>query len=289
MQLLLLCLGGLLFFGAALVAVGLPGFPGGGLDDENATSPTPEEDGDAPTDSDATETDESDDGDDGSSNEGGDDDTDDSDDTDGGDDAENDSADDAEDAVAYRVNVGGPAISVDGGADWSADGPDAPSQYLNADGSDTVATSTPDDITVENDVPSTAPTEMFQTYRWDRDSGAEMTYEFEVDPDREYEVRLYFLEAYFVEDESEARDGEVPYDEGGPRIFDVAIDDEVVLDDYEPYEEHGHDVGAVKAYDVTSDDGTITIRFGHEVEDPTVSGIEIVDTGPREDGNESDD
>ncbi|WP_101295447.1 malectin domain-containing carbohydrate-binding protein [Halegenticoccus soli] len=187
----------------------------------------------------------------------------------------------------YRVNVGGPRIGAADGPDWSPDRADDPSPYLNSGGSDTVAHYTPDRITVDDGVPPTAPRAMFKTYRFDRGSAdgryEEMIWRFPVDPNREYEVRLYFLEAFFTDGDS-GREYEKPYAEGGPRSFGVAVDGEVVLRNYEPFREHGHDVGGVKSFRVTAEDGVIEIRFLREAENPTVSGFEIVDTGPRNGG-----
>lgn len=188
--------------------------------------------------------------------------------------------------VLYRVNVGGPRLeSSDDGPDWLADRDASPSKYLNVRESKTVVNYTPDMITVANDVPSTVPDAMFKTYRFAQEANTkqstEMVWSFPVDPSHEYEVRLYFIEPYFTNGTS-GRAYEEPYSEGGPRSFDVAIENEVVLNNYEPFVEHGHDVGTVKSFEVTVDDGVLTIRFLREKENPIVSGIAIVDTGPRE-------
>jgi len=186
----------------------------------------------------------------------------------------------------YRVNVGGPRLPSVGGPIWAADTADNPSTYLNVNRSNTIATDTPDEIRLEPDVPSTTPEAMFSTYRLERGSDTEeyeeMVWRFPVEPDREYEVRLYVVEAFFTLGD-EGREYEQSYEEGGPRTFGVAINNETVLENYEPFVEHGHDVGAMKAFEVTADNGVVTVRFRREVENPTVSGIEIVDTGPRDD------
>jgi hypothetical protein len=188
--------------------------------------------------------------------------------------------------VLYRVNVGGPRLeSNDDGPDWSADRETNPSNYLNVRESKTVVNYTPDRITVENGVRSTVPNAMFKTYRFsqgaDTKQYAEMVWSFPVDPNRDYAVRLYFIEPYFTDGPS-GRKYEEPYSEGGPRSFGVAIENEVVLTHYEPFVAHGHDVGAVESFEVTVDDGVLTIRFLRERENPIVSGIAIIDTGPRE-------
>lgn len=257
-QWLLFAVGGVLFLGAVLVVAGAPGAlldgPLSGDGDVSPTTPGTETTGNAG------------DGDGGTAG--------------GSTDTATPTGSTAE--VVYRVNAGGPELGAENGPAWSADTGDNPSEHLNARESNTVTNDTPDEITLEDDVPSTAPEEMFETYRFERgaDEGdsEEMVWTFSVDPDREYEVRIYGMEAYFT-DGDEGREYEKSYQEHGPRSFGIAIDDEVVLENHEPFRAHGHDVGAVHAYRVTPDDDTLTIRFIHEENTPTVSGIEIVATG----------
>lgn len=125
---------------------------------------------------------------------------------------------------------------------------------------------------------------MFKTYRFHDPpvlgSNEEMVYEFPVKPGHRYEVRLYVMEPYFVKGPTN-RPGEESYSVGGPRTFGVSIDNKTVLSNYEPFVEHGHDVGAVKSFTISNDDGTLSIRFLPETENPVISGIEIIDKGPR--------
>ncbi|SEP04898.1 Di-glucose binding within endoplasmic reticulum [Halogranum amylolyticum] len=187
--------------------------------------------------------------------------------------------------IVHRVNVGGQNVSAnDSGPAWAADTDNNPSPYLNSRASDTVVQSTPDNITTEGNVPPGVSDAVFKTYRFDRGSNGqaeEMVWRFPVEQNRDYEVRLYFLEAYFTAKDS-GRAYEEPYSEGGPRTFGVAINGEQVLSNYEPFVEHGHDVGAMKSFEVTAENGMVEIRFLREAENPTVSGIEIVETGPRD-------
>jgi hypothetical protein len=184
--------------------------------------------------------------------------------------------------VAYRINVGGPIVSANGsGPAWTADTANNPSSYLNSRESDTVVQSTPDNITTEGNVPPGVSDAVFKTYRFDRANNGqaeEMVWRFPVEQNTNYEVRLYVLEAYFTPGDS-GRDYEEPYSDGGPRTFGVEINGDEVISNYEPFTEHGHDVGGMKTFEVTAEDGMIEIRFLREVENPTVSGIEIVETG----------
>lgn len=278
-QWLLVLVGGVFFCSAVLITAGVPGVPvGGPSDDYDALTPSPETTG-TPTASTATST---------------------------GSAAVTASptaeatptppttvtataTPEASGTPVYRVNVGGPRLPIVGGPTWEADTADNPSPYLNVNESNTIATDTPDEIRLEPNVPSATPDAMFSTYRLERGSDTEeyeeMVWRFPVEPNREYEVRLYVVEAFFTLGD-EGREYEQSYDRGGPRTFGVAINNETVLEDYEPFVEHGHDVGAMKAFEVTTEDGVVTIRFRREVENPTVSGIEIIDTGPR--NNQSD-
>lgn len=190
--------------------------------------------------------------------------------------------------VEYRVNAGGQRLEAsDDGPDWIADSANSPATYLNHEASDTLVSNTSDPVTVESTVSESVPPELFKTNRFEQGGGLlsqpdEMVWTFPVDPDHEYEVRIYVMEEFFTQGDS-GRPGETAYSEGGPRIFSISIENQLVLEGYEPFAEHGHDVGAVNAFETTSDDGTLTVQFHRGEENPIVSGIEIVDKGPRDD------
>ena len=186
--------------------------------------------------------------------------------------------------VVFRINVGGPRIRTGSGPAWSADTDRSPSKYLNARRSDTVISSTPDNITIERNVPRTAPRKMFTDYRFERGANRgpsqPMVWRFPAETNRTYEVRIYVLEGYFTRGPP-TRPGEERYSKGGPRTFGISIENRTVARNYEPIAAHGHDVGGVRTFNATTDDGVLTVTFLRERENPTVSGIEIVDTGPR--------
>nr|WP_264383078.1 malectin domain-containing carbohydrate-binding protein [Halocatena marina] len=250
-------LGGVFLLGSIIVLVGVPGLPLGGLTDTNSTSLSPtdsvspvpdptetERQMPVPT---ATATSE------------------------------------PSDTTIYRINVGGPRLkATDNGPDWLADQENAPSTYLNHRVSDTVVNDTPDPITVENAVSATTPQSLFKTYRFSRKPKLwqkEMEWGFPADPNSVYEVRIYVVEPFFTSGQS-GRPSEESYSEEGPRSFDVVIENKTALQNYEPFVEHGHDVGAVKSFETTVDDGSLTIRFHHRVENPVISGIEIIEKNP---------
>src|SRR4029079_18906762 len=62
----------------------------------------------------------------------------------------------------------------------------------------------------------------------------------------------------------------------GSRVFDVAIDGTTVLDHYDIVADAGYQTGTMKSFDIVSD-GTVNINFTHEVENPLVTAIEIID------------
>jgi hypothetical protein len=177
--------------------------------------------------------------------------------------------------VVYRVNAGGGEIAAtDGGPVWSADTGSAPSQYVNADGDNGLNTySTGDTITLDSAVPSSTPMEVFQTERYDvNTSGStaddtEMQWSFSAQQGATYEVRLYFAEIFLDSSNVDAQ---------GPRTFDVVVEGETKLDDYNLYEQYGHDYGVVESYQVTPSDGSIDVEFLHEQENPKISAIEVV-------------
>jgi hypothetical protein len=87
-----------------------------------------------------------------------------------------------------------------------------------------------------------------------------MQWSFPVTPG-DYEVRIYFAEIWFT----------TP----GMRIFDVSIEGNLVLNDYDIVADVGAFKGVVKSFVVTADT-SLDIVFGHVVENPKLSAIEIM-------------
>ena len=96
-----------------------------------------------------------------------------------------------------------------------------------------------------------------------------MQWNFPVAPGS-YEVRLYFAETY-------AKAQNV-----GGRTFDVLIEGQTVLDNYDVYAEVGGYKGVVKTFTVNADNN-LDVDFLRGVQNPSVKGIEII---RRHDGNE---
>ena len=163
-------------------------------------------------------------------------------------------------AVVYRVNAGGSEIA--GDPTWEADTTGNPSGHSNSSSTNTFSQSLSID-TSHASIPVGTPEAVFQSERWDPSGGSEMQWDFAVDPGT-YEVRLYFAEIYFDAQSV------------GARTFDVSIESQQVLDDYDIFADVGANAGVVKSFVVTSD-ANLDIDFGHVNENPAIKAIEIID------------
>ena len=186
---------------------------------------------------------------------------------------------DTESKVLYRVNVGGKRLKAsDGGPDWLPDTERNPSWFGNALVSGSQTNQTNDRISTTSSVPDGTPETVFQSQRYDPDvkddatDDVEMQYRFPVTNGR-YVVRLYLAETNFGDS------GWSDYKKSGQRRFDVEIEDEKVLDDYDMYRALGHDRGTTKSFTVESKDDVVNVVFRHKKGDPTVAGIEVVRDG----------
>ncbi|QIO24603.1 malectin domain-containing carbohydrate-binding protein [Haloarcula sp. JP-L23] len=167
----------------------------------------------------------------------------------------------ASDSSLYRVNAGGSTVAaIDGGADWT---PPGSTTGVTVSGS-TSTFSTSDTITLDSTVPDSTPSEVFQSERY-----GDQQWDFDVTAGQSYEVRLYFAEIFATS--------------SGAREFDVTIEGEQVLNNYDIYADVGHDVGTMKSYTVTPSDGTLDVDFITEVDNAKISAVEIVPTEPQPD------
>ncbi len=165
--------------------------------------------------------------------------------------------------VLYRVNAGGPELlSSDSGPDWAGDeGFDGP--FRNS-GSNTAGWSPVPNV--DGTVPASTPAAIFDTERWDPGDAPEMQWDIPVPADTAVDVRLYLANRCDCTNDP------------GERVFDVSIDGQVKLQDYDIVEAVGDQTGTMRSFSITSD-GTVDIDFGHEVENSLINGIEIVRTG----------
>jgi hypothetical protein len=182
----------------------------------------------------------------------------------------------------YRINSGGPKIVVgadddsnpsDPDLDWAADQNPNPNPALVAGGGNTFGIGA--DVTIDATTAPTAPAAIFDNERWDPTSGAEMQYEFTVDPGT-YTVNLYLVE------------GNGPTSAIGERVFDVVVEASVpaVFDDIDPaaisqslYGAGAFNSAFVLSHTLEVTDGTLDLDFQRGVENPAIRGIEILSVG----------
>ncbi len=169
--------------------------------------------------------------------------------------------------VLYRLNTAGPAVTAtDGGPTWAADNTE-PSAYRNSGSSISTYTGT---AGLDSTIPVGTPTTLFNTERWDpgtKNDGAELKWAFPVASGTRVTVRLYFA------NRASSTAGV------GSRKFDVAIEGTQVLSNFDIVAATGNNRGTMRQFSAVSD-GTINIDFGHEVNNPMVNAIEIVQTDP---------
>lgn len=153
----------------------------------------------------------------------------------------------------YRVNAGGPLYTDSFGNVWLAD-------VQKTSGNTWGSLSWTDEFEhlpafyasqrrTWDPIQNTQNWELFQTFRFGMDK---LKYEFPVE-DGEYEVELYFIEPW--------------YGTGGGldctnwRNFDIGINGETVLGDFDIWKETGHDAAIKKTFTVQAKDGEINISF----------------------------
>ncbi len=173
------------------------------------------------------------------------------------------SAAEAADVVAFRVNAGGTSLA--GSPAWSADTSGAPSPFVNAaqTGNTTFFTTTAIDVS-DASIPAGTPAQLFQTERWDGGAVPEMEWNFPATAGKRYEVRLYFAEIF------------TGAQAVGARVFDVVVDGNVVLDNYDVFAKVGANKGVVERVQVTSD-ANIDVDFVHVVQNPAIKAIEVIE------------
>jgi chitodextrinase len=146
-----------------------------------------------------------------------------------------------------RVNAGGGSYTDGSGNLWSADyGYNTGGPYSTSD----PISGTTDDV-------------LYQSERFDLSTSPELLYSFDV-PNGTYTVNLYFAELF---------SGAFGV---GLRVFDVLIEGGLVLNNLDIYSEVGQTAALIKSFAVTVTDGQLNIEFRHEIENPKISAIEVI-------------
>ncbi len=150
-------------------------------------------------------------------------------------------------AAPIRINAGGGAFVDSSAHAWLAD--------TNFSTGNTNAVTAP--------IIGAPDGEPYQSERWDPAGGSELMYSFILDPGV-YTVRLHFAEIY------------AGASQAGQRVFDVLIEGQLALDDFDKAATAGYHAAIVEDIEVTLADEMLNIQFLHGVENPTISGIEIL-------------
>lgn len=179
----------------------------------------------------------------------------------------------------YRVNCGGDAVTDSYGSEWEQDdsvyshswaerfcmNPFTASQgHITSRIHGLKSSSAASHHAAAHDA------KLFQYFRWGRHA---LNYQFAV-PDGEYRVELYFAEPWLGKHEGAGIDCE------GERIFDVAINDSVVVDDLDLWAEAGFAGACKKVVDIKVKGGLLTVSFPEvEVGEAIISAIAIAAKG----------
>ncbi|WP_256012341.1 malectin domain-containing carbohydrate-binding protein [Desertivirga xinjiangensis] len=153
----------------------------------------------------------------------------------------------------YRVNCGGPDFKDGQGNTWSADRQRTSTQTWGSNSWTKDFPGTPaffaSQRRIHDPIAGTTDWKLFQDFRYGRDK---LNYEFPV-PDGEYLVELYFNEPWL------GTGGGM--DCKGMRLFDVAVNGEVLIKDLDIWKEVGHDAALKKTVKVKVKGGLLLISF----------------------------
>ena len=166
--------------------------------------------------------------------------------------------------VLYRVNAGGSTLtSLDApNPNWSNDGNGGwASPYRNT-GSNLTNTSY---NSIHSSVPAYVPTGVWSQERWDGGGAPNMIWSFPTLKAGVYEVNLFFMN-------NNPATAVV-----GKRQFDVLLENNLWLNDFDIFATFGQKVGGMMSTQVTVVDGVLNIEFGRVgTENPIISAIEIL-------------
>ena len=179
----------------------------------------------------------------------------------------------------YRLNCGGDAVTDRYGSEWEQDDSVYSHSWAERFGMNPFTASQGHITSRIHGLKSSSEAshhaaahdaQLFQYFRWGRHA---LNYQFAV-PDGEYRVELYFAEPWLGKHEGAGIDCE------GERIFDVAINDSVVVDDLDLWAEAGFAGACKKVVDIKVKGGLLTISFPEvKVGEAIISAIAIAAKG----------
>jgi hypothetical protein len=169
-----------------------------------------------------------------------------------------------------RINAGGPTVTaLDGGPDWEADDPAHPFLAV-ASGSSVGGFEV---LGRDASLPVYVPQDAFQTERWDGSNDPtpdDLTYAILVAPGSTVTVNLLMA------------NGWPGTDQPGERLFDVYLEGDLVLDEFDLTDTYGHATGGMETFQVTDTDGDgdvdIVLEHGTGPQNPLVNAIEVTTT-----------
>jgi len=173
------------------------------------------------------------------------------------------------DQVLYRVNAGGVALPATDTPepDWSTDLGADPSVYLDLTLPTETSQFAESTITRDPVLPSYVPTELFQSERFSSNDFATvepMHWNFPITQEARIEVRLYLAENFRND---------------AMRFFDLEIEDQQVLDDFNIWVEVGSNYAIMRNFLVNVIDGNLDLDFIPQGLLPKVNGIELIYRG----------
>lgn len=179
----------------------------------------------------------------------------------------------------FRVNCGGDAVTDSYGSEWEQDDSAYSHSWAERFGMNPFTASQGHITSRIHGLKSSSAAshhaaahdaQLFQYFRWGRHA---LNYQFAV-PDGEYRVELYFAEPWLGKHEGAGIDCE------GERIFDVAINDSVVVDDLDLWAEAGFAGACKKVVDIKVKGGLLTVSFPEvKVGEAIISAIAIAAKG----------
>ncbi|TLP77561.1 putative Ig domain-containing protein [Maribacter sp. ACAM166] len=172
------------------------------------------------------------------------------------------------DAFSFRINAGGPSISVtDIGSSWednSVNGPQNGGNYAVNTGTNTTAglDFKRKDASIPAYINLAIFDAMYGNERYDVAAVPEMEYALPLD-NGDYLVNIYLSNSFAGTDQI------------GERVFDILIEGVIEEDDLDLIAKFGHQVAGMVSYPISVSDGELNISFAHEIENPVINAIEV--------------
>jgi hypothetical protein len=173
---------------------------------------------------------------------------------------------DQDGTVVAAINAGGPEFTAGDGTVYEADS--ANQYYTGGTTFTTGGSGTPTDP----DIANTDDDTLYQSERY-----GDFSYEIPVSESGTYEVTLQFAEIYQGVSSGDSPDSSGPTDgtNENDRLFDVAVEGQTVVTDYDIFSEVGPLAATEKTYTVEVTDGTLNVEFSTVNDNAKLSAIKV--------------